>query len=1596
MKLQLLYHKMHILRKCSAVILILLSISVIFAQEESAAELSMDELRRRILNEDPREFMRHSLGDASVVLFLTGSWKGELLGNLGFFVSPVGTGFASPETPLLFKQEVDLTMALWINERWFVEANFLDDSSQNTYRAGYQGQPGNFLQYAGIGNTGLDFPSFPYMDLGGDSPASFGFYSRFGLENLSVHALIRYDTASREERTFTGSRERTYTDVSPADSVHGVSFVLPDIQIESDIIVYIEDVRGAIVEPNGRRWRIAPSSEYAFSREHGLLEMSIRPDTMIAVAYSKTNKNDLGSYNVPGSGFLRDVQEWFNSGNVNINLNDYPQCWDSAQSNHWSFTINGTPVLIIYQRGTFSPFERRNIYDAPSSTSERAALVRLSTGREIEGYELVQMDNSMFTDNWLSLTAGSRRAIYELVQTENNTSRRDVQSRWPLIGEAAEIYLPAIVSFPGDITLRFTNYSSTSGYFIGTDVIPGSVQVWRSGIQDSNFNYNQSSGEVIIQSTVSPNETIRISYLKRTDGLRFGSIAAGIGALYSNNANTFSAQAALGLRWNLTDDSFSQESSQSTGMVGISAKAGWNFDNFNAHITGGFSVVETDTTGLYRAAGMEGYETTLPSVHETAFISHPFSFTDRTRLNMENRVDLIYRNYFNNNVLGSNLMPIEWNAPVVTGINKPYPVRDSQLGNTHTLTAEFILANGEWTGYQIPLGANADFLSRASEIEIPFRIYDTPPPDGFQLIIQIGALSGSDFEFTENLDLIWEKSLLPENTASSSLYFNSGNYTIARFRLDDEDRRKLANAGFMRVIALYNGLENEVSRRVMMAPPVIRSSVFRAITYENNNINPITNHVTASETIEIAVNTLETAYSSIINRLHPVQNTQRVLEINWQDLQPGVSAGIDGRITEIPLSDYRELSFFVKAQELNSDGGTLRFIITSGESSILNPQLEANIPLRAFTQNNFNQWKKVTIRYQGDNIGIIVDGFNEEIEPPVYRRINSALDNSVRTSYILMLINPENTLQSLDAGTVFIDEIILENPIMLYRMNAGAVISYSRPGAFLSIGGISVLEDFSISTALETEAIVESDTDISNVYGNILSRTNVKISLFGINISGNLALTAADETFLWSADHEISRTIGAFSFKESFFASPFTNTARHTFDMAFTSNFHARFNADALYEFNRLRQSWDISAGFRPGNEYIPSILISTEAIWTKQSRIEENENYGDLWLRSFIPLIPDIGENTDTRRTISKVIITQRTRPVGAVLSFQGNTNYTGANNLTISENSVFLDIPVIFGRTNLNFRAGRQFKKHIFHSGNSVLDDADKFFESVNDSFNLWSVFPFYSLFAPELDSAMDNALNNSPSANFSQYTSFNDHFSVRIGLPSSYNLASFFVPSRINFRLERLLEEKLDTRADNLTIGGSFGFSSINMFGAMGNTPIFNFYQTDEFSHGIETAIILSGDDAPVWRIQSVANAGFRGFTGGVLNFTNTFTMRTDGYWLESFSASWEAPTTRSLLSIFYNWVSSSIENQNWESFSSVFGRNYEQLRRETLEIIFDKTLDDLRWSIILGHEEIIRILGRLNFTAFIKMRFNENQNTNTFTFDVQLGTTLRVGF
>jgi hypothetical protein len=1271
--------------------------------------------------------------------------------------------------------------------------------------------------------------------------------------------------------------------------------------------------------------------------------------------------------------------------------------------------------------------------------------VRLSTGTVVSGYEVVPLEEAANpADPSLSLPTETSRGIYELFQGASSSNRRDPRDRWPLAGGAEswpELYLPGKKPFTADLGLRFTNYGSAGAYYIGTDVVPGSVQVYRGGLLDPNFSFSPSSGTVNLGNPALFNEVIRITYLKRTQERRLGSLAAGIGTIWESEG-VFSGKLAIGLRWNLNSDAYSEEGASSPGAVGLGAEARWDMDRLKTGLTLGLAYEQPDTTDLYRITGMEGNEIFLALPPGNSFISEQPAGTPAVPPGaLGSRAPLVYRNYRETSVLGtSSLNSIESGASVVSGESGPYPAKDSSLAS-QVLVAEFTLDSGQnWTGFEVPLGADGDILEQAQEIQIPFRFYgfsDTAFVDKLHVIFQAGSLADENSVSPENPNLVMEETIF-----DSSSTFDT-NARIASIPLDDDDRQKLKNAKYIRLLIYANlGSGETLSGRVLLAPPVVMGAGFRPVTVDGSVISLASDTGGAGSVSVLETRNdgnLNARYGDLVRKLHGEGSKgQQVLEVSWTGGSTD-GAGTDGRVGAIPLYNYRSLSFFVKAPKADSDQtelnkGTLRFILGRGPGSFGNYRetaLEAAIPLSAFAGVGPGQWAQVTLRYRGKNQGVSIDGRSApgasmEYRPEVYGRAGAA-EGGGSSSYMAFLVVPGSA--GLPAGNMAVDELILEEASPSYRLNVGGTAEWRKPGSILKMGNTELLSDFFISTALETGAQGDPFNSEHGEEGlfNMSGRSRGEITFWGARINGNYSYALSsgnysDRTSLtWSAGHGVSRSWGPFSVRESFADSPDDKTMNHTFSLGLTAPFRSGLSAEILYEDSRLTRKWEASVGGKPARAIPLDISLTAGAGWTESTRGpgETLSNYGGAWAGSWEYLVPDSGYGASRRESRLLFKTALGTEPLGAELSLEGSTNFSRFNKTTQGSTVARLDIPwspQIHSRTyRFLFRGEREYRRTLFYESSDIRDDEETYAESLRDSLPLMFSMPFYSLF----DSNMGNIMGDSNSAFLSgasgnsllNYGQFGDKFEFSLGMPENYGLSSLFIPSRIRARINRVLEQKLDTPADTLNLGGALSFSSINMFGAFGAAPVFDFYQGDEFSHSIDAAVAMPRGEKNSWKIQAEQAMRFHGFAGAELALANTLTVSSTSQaaagnrWTESVTLEWIYPMKKSLLGALYSKFTGLARSQSsWLVLAGLAEAEYEQIRKETLEFVFEHVPaassaasgDYNRYSLILGHESSVRVFGRLNLSVFAKLNISEDSNTRILSFLGTIGTTLNVSF
>jgi len=1215
--------------------------------------------------EAPTALLRVELGEESgegdgkpeATLFMAGSWKGSVLGAASVSLSEWGLQALSNSAPILFTQEIDLSLRVVVLERWFVEASFLDDYALNTYRAGYSGTEGETIRYAGLGNVGLDFPAFPYIDISGGTPSSFGAYAAFGSGPLGLHALLRYDSVAGEEKTYVNGQERTIVDMDPAKRLRGQSFVLPDTGLASAPRIFLEDPAGTFQAADGRKYRVPNSAEASYSALYGLVELKTTPKGRVMVSYSVSGNpradpwaDSLGEYSDSsggaGTGFLGITQAAFLVSSPRTELPLFPQPGDGT-GKPATVVIDGSPALALYEPGTFSPFERSNRYAQPSSatTTGEAELVRSSNGLSVPGFILFRANSSepsgMNPGDTTQLTDGNTASTYYTLAMDSSPGGdldRSPESRFPLAGLEPSIYYPVRAGRSTDLALRFTSYGAPGSYSIGTDVVAGSIIVTRGGIRDPLASFDAETGVVSLSGNAVPGEIVRISYLKNAQDRRFGSLAAGIGAIYGKDEQ-FSARAALALRWNLSGSAFTSPDESNPGKVSLSAGAQWINGKNKLDLAASLHYENPDTTGMYRAAGMEDAELKIslgeddayevgpplsPHISNEAALFEPFWTGIDARAGMERVPDsnntsmLVYRNYRNSDVLGNSiLMELSWNGATLEEDKEgPYSVSAPEL-NTTALVAEYELGDGKaengtfalWTGFQATLGNEASALSRARKLVVPYRFYDVASGSAQVLAyLQLGSLSSPDDGFAESAELVWSAPITASAVSSSDT-----EWRYATLDLGDEDRRRLGEVRAVRFVVRLEKAASEpaasiqASGRLLVAPLVVHGSDFRPVVLETSGLfrEAADNEVkTASmpDTVIDSVDgtvlpTLSSRFSSEIKRLHPNGESQRILRLEWTDTIAGsandAAAGSDGFPAPMPLDKYGSLSFFIRGPTLigagDLDGAAFRLVIAASPAAIGDPVaggLDVRIPLSNLTPGS---WSQVRIDYRGEKTAAFVDGTPIPEASIVYRSSQDTM------AWLGLLVYP-GTGKSLPAAHLAVDELVLENPASNYGAKLGSSFTWKWEGPWLTMLGIPLVSNIQASATMELGAsgngIIPDESSVnggSNGLGEALSarsRGSISMNITGMDLKINAGDSTSTSSAAWDASHTVSIPLGPILITDQFNQDPASRVSNHELILALSKPVVTRFSAVAKNSGSVTDQTWKADIGFtvQPNN----------------------------------------------------------------------------------------------------------------------------------------------------------------------------------------------------------------------------------------------------------------------------------------------------------------------------------------------------------------------------------------------------------------------------
>ncbi|MFW5826522.1 MAG: hypothetical protein ACOCU4_00435 [Alkalispirochaeta sp.] len=712
-------------------------------------------------------------GDAEVDLYLLGSWTAQSRVATGIAFHPAlpdsGRRVTAPydypgfETEL-FAQTVDLTLSLWLYRNYFFEASFSDESNVNTIAAGYVGDEEELVQEVVVGNVPLTVERYPYQYTGspgaraGRDPMP-GAVMRLQTARTYHEFLLQLESSQARRIRLAAGGILTEARIPAHRYLRETRYVLPDGDI-SAVSVYVEDPEGSILtDGESRRFRELDESagEYTIDRAAGTLRISSelresgRP---VAVYYETAAGVPVGSSaGGAGGGALIPLDET-SLAPTEGSLLDFS--FEGAAEDDSLYGLltggaittgptlgdyalplaDGRSALLLRQSGLWSPFEVANLYalpedlPLPEEDSLRVQLVHPGTRTPIEDEREFRVRR-----------VGSSRLV-EVIPTESAGGAetvRDATWRYPFAVRApreahAGIYGPAATAGGAPVELLVSYRTDEEEVALDGDVVPGTVRVTVDGRPLEGAEFDPASGSLTLPDSVPPTSVVDVSYREYTSATG-GDVVAVSGNRWEVSPN-LSVALAAGLRWTLTDDSFSTEMDQHPGRATLSTGVAYQGEELTVDAAAAVQISRSDTTGFMRLAGATGRSTTITPDAETTF---PASAPDSAggplgAWDPDLRAEARYRDYWSVDAVGNvSLLPYD-RTPAADESRSgarvgPYLARatDSAYAGPVAVLEWDELSPEQWVGAHIRVSGGETDLRTARSVTVRYRVL---PPAG--------------------------------------------------------------------------------------------------------------------------------------------------------------------------------------------------------------------------------------------------------------------------------------------------------------------------------------------------------------------------------------------------------------------------------------------------------------------------------------------------------------------------------------------------------------------------------------------------------------------------------------------------------------------------------------------------------------------------------------------------------------------------------------------------------------------------------------------------------------------------------------------------
>lgn len=1345
--------------------------------------------------EAPEVLFDYDINDKTKVeLSISGFWKTLVSDTLLFSFEEASLPSFAISSPV-FKQQVELSASVLLNQHWFFQADFAEEFKKNTIAMGYQSE--DVLRLAKISNRGITMAQeysgeiFGYGLQGGENQAP-GIMAHFMSpdERLEADFVLRYDMTESHSATFYGMNQVQDTKIDPSAFLYGYSYKFPAASKEYFLEIadiYVESNQGSYTDSIGRKYKKLSSSDYSYSSLTGLLYLNAsanagRQEKLIPSVIVTFNNSSYVNQIISQTGTYDDVSSFAGAIQKEFNTNSVKKYELKDFTTSPLIYIDERPGLIIQNSTGFSPYVNPSVYDCGLSTEAEVFVINESNELQIQDYiaEKITSGAELYEDFF------KEKHLYYSIINRNNPD-----TAYPFSYISPEIYLN--LQSKNNIKIISRSYKPISEYQIGTDACAGTVMVYKNNTLDLSAVYDKNTGIVKLSSAPASTDKIFISWQEDSADYFNGAVSAGAGLKYHFTPELM-VDTSITSRWPVSNNSkYSTPDSIQKGFAAFST--GIDYKTENLHISEKASLaVQKDNA----AAGLLVYS--------------PSDTSDKT--------------YY----LDSSNGYITETEPILSLESKTVILTKEKNG---TIKKHNGLSDQNITGYKIPLSWNFNSEKNWASVDIKLEAGDLlRNASQFNFAVQ-PDISISKTDENSQLKIYLQLGIDAENADSGE-----DRYNIPCWEIDDLDITK----NEWQTLSIHL---DDKARAKLTAHTDLRLIVTGSVESGTIYIGPY-------EPVQKSIQTYQDDSILVTSSTIPNTSKDSTDMITWHlpagsDISSMDDLSIKSHyyFKQIDFSSYNNIEFEFgiegfnseKYSEQNNQWGFQISLEKSEEGFISlsadNTALFIGIKDLSDYFSPFPETHKLKVNLNENKI------FLDDYELP-QENYTLAINDKIKPDKMILNINTVQGTNLFHSGSFYINKLILTDTDIYTTFQNNISVDYENNKTLIKAGDYELLKNVNagFSSNQNLGDLKKITPDVSSqlyagvTFSDLKFKTDAKLNNTKIANIGHNIETDKPIFKIFELQEQYRFNPGDTSLKKSNLLK--MNLQEYNIPVSLTFNAAAD---DFMYT-RTQNNSTAAKINFSNGNygvNFESQIKLNQHLNKLRTpAEVFDLNNYFNGWSNISGFEFSTGEEKADLRserlETKLEGIFPFLNFKPNIRYSLQGNYN-SGSSTTFEDKTSIALILPVKISNTSLGFTLSRNGgKTSSITEGGSYVSDSNKVFTLQQDRLWLYTSIPFYELFAPYLKDGI--------SANYStQY-----EFSYKRKLFNNIN--DVFIPSNVTFAVQRSILSE-NTVSDLYQYKAVITNTSINNFGSLSQKRIFNWFKQEELITSLSGIVKVPAD-------------------------------------------------------------------------------------------------------------------------------------------------------